>query len=219
MIISNNTECEMCIQEEKSFGDYENYSYIYVVQLNKTEENLTLSKIRESANEKISFNFGEDGYYTIARIEVKKYKDSLEEDSEGEPEESVADIQYYYDGEKFLDEEGNPVSLQDVIDGTTSQYIEYSGFFSTCRLRKCFITLCKKILNEGVFSGDKCTTKADPQLSYQRDLVWSVYNTIQYLLDFGQYDEAQRLIERINVCPGICHGVEKENGGGCGCHG
>lgn len=214
MVITNNSECAMCIQEEESFGNYEDYAYIYVVQLNKTEENLTLSKIREQRTDKISFNFGEDGYYTIARIQVCKILD----ESSPELEESDGII-FCYDGENFSDMNGNPATLQEVIETTSPKYIEYSGFFSTCRLRKCFITLCKKILNEGAFSGNKCTTKVDPQLSYQRDLVWSVYNTIQYLLDFGQYDEAQRLIERINVCPGICHGVEVENGGGCGCHG
>lgn len=207
MIITNNSDCAMCISEEESFVFQENYAYIYVVQLNRQiGDVINSSKIRLAETDKITFKFDEDGFYTIARVTIPTI-----------PNDSYL---YYYDGENFRGRvTGEVVSLQTVVDDASAGDIEYTGFFSTCRLRKCFVSLCKRILNEGPFSGDKCKIRVDSTLIYQRDLVWSVYNVIQYMLDFGQYLEAQRLIERINVCPGICHGVEPKNGGGCGCHG
>lgn len=212
MNIINNTECEMCISDEGCLDFTGGYIYIYIAQLNKSDnEVITATKIKFESTDKITFKFKEDGFFTICRIRIHN----------GE----IQDDGFFYDDKKFYritSGEIKECELQDIVDANdaTDDSIElhYEGFFSTCRLRKCFITLCKKILESGVFNNRCASANIDKDLVYQRDLVWSVYNTIQYLIDFGQYMEAQRLIERVNACPGICHGVDEKNGGGCGCH-
>jgi len=75
MIITNNTSCEMCISEEESFLFEEGYGYIYIVQLNKSDETvINSSKIKLSETDKINFNFNEDGYFTIARVKIPTSK-------------------------------------------------------------------------------------------------------------------------------------------------
>lgn len=212
MNIINNTACEMCITDD-DLDFSEGNIYIYIAQLNKSDDTvINSSKLKSSETDKINFKFDEDGFYTICRVKIHNGK--------------IQNGYYYSDGKFYQAVSGvsTECELQDVVDANdaTDDSIElhYEGFFSTCRLRKCFVTLCKKILEEGAFRNKSCCKPKDldADLIYQRDLVWSVYSTIQYLLDFGQYMEAQRLIERVNVCPGICHGIEKINGGGCGCN-
>jgi hypothetical protein len=53
-------------------------------------------------------------------------------------------------------------------------------------------------------------------LILKRDLVWAALNVIQYMIDFNQLAEAQRLLERINGCNGLCSS-EDTGDKGCGC--
>lgn len=89
------------------------------------------------------------------------------------------------------------------------------NFFSVCYLRKCYISLCQKIFNDRGF--DRCFNgKVNSQLIYKRDLVWAALNVIQYMIDSNQLAEAQRLLERINGCNGLCSS-EDTGEKGCGC--
>ena len=54
------------------------------------------------------------------------------------------------------------------------------------------------------------------KLDYKRDLVWAALNVIQYMIDSNQLAEAQRLLERINGCNGLCSN-EDTGDKGCGC--
>ena len=100
----------------------------------------------------------------------------------------------------------------------TTLTIVRNDYVSICHLKKCFINLCKQIFDKRLF--DKCAYrgKIDPQLIYNRDLVWMTINIISYLTEFGQLDEAQRIIELITSCNGICKQYYREaNINGCGC--
>lgn len=44
----------------------------------------------------------------------------------------------------------------------------------------------------------------DVNLKYKRDLVQSTLSVIQYLVDCNRLEEAQRILERIGSCNGIC---------------
>lgn len=216
MKIINNKDCGICISDDDlDFGTEEDkYVYVYIAQLNYTNNTVKNSaKMKLNESDKIVFQFDEDGLYTICRIRIH---------------EGPTGSGYYYQDDKFYltltGGEDKEVTLQEVVDANDDEdagndlEMEYEGFFSTCRLRKCFIELCKKIIDQGLFNNRCGKSNVDKDLIYQRDLVWSVFNTIEYLIEFGKYIEAQRLIERVNVCPGICHGIEKSKGGGCGCH-
>ena len=43
-------------------------------------------------------------------------------------------------------------------------------------------------------------------------------NIIKYLIGFGQYYEAQRILESITQCGNICKEQDPKKGGRCGCH-
>ena len=95
-----------------------------------------------------------------------------------------------------------------------SFFKEIKNFFSVCYLRKCYIALCQKIFNQRAF--DRCfNNKVDTQLIYRRDLVWAALNVIQYMVDSNQLAEAERLLERINGCNGLCTDID--TGEDCGC--
>lgn len=59
-------------------------------------------------------------------------------------------------------------------------------------------------------------------LIYNRDIIWMAINVIKYLIELGQYYEAQRVLEDITQCGGICKDVMVDKntigGGGCGCN-
>ena len=108
------------------------------------------------------------------------------------------------------------VPVQEVIEVNDNTVIKHiHNFFSIYHLRKCYVSICQKIFKDKLF--DRCfNNKINTQLSYKRDLVWAALNVIQYMIDFNQLAEAQRLLERINGCNGLC---SSENTGdkGCGC--
>lgn len=131
-------------------------------------------------------------------------------------------LYYFSDGVNFYKEDlqGNvtKVTEQELVEvnpDSTNIYIQMQNFFSVCYLRKCYVSLCQKIFDERAF--DRCfNNKVNSQLIYKRDLVWAALNVIQYMIDSNQIAEAQRLLERINGCNGLC---SKEDTGekGCGC--
>lgn len=129
---------------------------------------------------------------------------------------------YFTDGTSlyYKDVRGNvkTVEISEIIEVNSevfgiTKYIQ--NFFSVCYLRRCYISLCQKIFNDRGF--DRCFNgKVDPQLTYKRDLVWAALNVIQYMIDSNQLAEAQRLLERINGCNGLCSS-EYTGEKGCGC--
>ena len=40
---------------------------------------------------------------------------------------------------------------------------------------------------------------------YKRDLVWATLNVINYLIEDGLFEEAQKILEEIQSCNGICY--------------
>lgn len=147
-------------------------------------------------------------------------------DYEGEetyPEqEEITTTQYFSDGEHIFKQHPNglvqEIDLQELLEVNPKSFnyhIQLQNFFSVCQLRKCYIALCNKIFNSKAF--DRCfNNKLDSQLIYKRDLVWSALNVIQYMIDQNNLAEAQRLLERIEGCNGLCSGVGiREN---CGCN-
>lgn len=131
---------------------------------------------------------------------------------------------YFSDGTSIYfkataEDEPRVVNLQELIEVNPIYYnltIFHKNFFSVCYLRKCFISLSQKLFNARGF--DKCfnVKKLDESLRYKRDLVWAALNVIEYMIDSNQLAEAQRLLEQINGCNGLC---SKEETGeqNCGC--
>lgn len=123
---------------------------------------------------------------------------------------------YYSDGQYVYKNGTRLTDLQEIVEVNSNEFVRHiHNFFSVFHLRKCYISLCQKIFNDRGF--DRCFNgKVDSKLLLKRDLVWAALNVIQYMIDFNQLAEAQRLLERINGCNGLCSS-EDTGDKGCGC--
>lgn len=142
---------------------------------------------------------------------------------------------YYYNTDssqfmKFEDGVSKVVSIQEIneinavapisVDELTTTIIRNEqSTFQMCHFMQCFYNICKNLLKAFPV---KCPDKNSEitQLQYYRDIIWMAINTIKYLLEKGQYFEAQRILEEINYCGTICNNIEKINkpASNCGCY-
>jgi len=75
----------------------------------------------------------------------------------------------------------------------------------------------KKVLDER--TSIQCNnTGVDKGDLYKRDLLLSAINVITYLAEMEQFEEAERLLERISGCNGLCD-TTSSSSCGCGCGG
>lgn len=113
----------------------------------------------------------------------------------------------------------NAVPPVDVTEKTSTIIRSDKNTFCTCYLNECFYTVCKNLLT---ILPNTCTNKLnDLKLPiYNRDILWMALNVIKYLIELQQYFEAQRILENISQCSGLCSTTTlSTNGGGisCGC--
>ena len=100
-------------------------------------------------------------------------------------------------------------------DTTISRYVQDN--LSICNLRKCYQDILNKIFNSN-FIGRCFTNNIDKDLTFKRDLLWMAINSLKYLVEFNQFAEAQRLLERLTSCNGLCNNnLTNSQRNGCGC--
>lgn len=108
------------------------------------------------------------------------------------------------------------IHYADLIDVKHNISIASQDFMSICFLQKCYVNLCQQIFKDKNFV--RCSNKVDHNLSYTRDLVWMALNVIKYMVEMNQLFEAQRILEIIYSCNGICkNGNSKFYESNCGC--
>ena len=180
---------------------------IYIVQKNNYKNPVVIYYQKGNPGETFTLP-ATDGYISFVHIVVptKEYFDA-----------HAGQFTYWgmEDGRVFKGD-SQQVQVQELIEVNDTTLIRHMhNFFSVFHLRKCYIALCQKIFDDRGF--DRCfDAKVDSQLILRRDLVWSALNVIQYMIDFNQLAEAQRLLERINGCNGLCKGIDTGDKG-CGC--
>lgn len=223
MRINTDKNCNIVIFDDTEYPvnelNYQDSVTLYIAQLNESSKitNLytrldphsdTLSDgHRDSENKPIVLEPQKGGFLTFCHIILPKNP-------------SNDDISYYSDGtniyKKVQDKTIKVDDWQELVDLNNPPFIRHiQNFFSVCYLRKCYVSLCQKIFNAKGF--DRCFNgKIDSSLIYKRDLVWAALNVIQYMIDSNQLAEAQRLLERINGCNGLCSS-EDIGDKGCGC--
>lgn len=199
--IIHDKNCNTIVQED----NYDNnYAFVYVLQLNKTTGITNQVFIKTSEEEPVLFNIGLDGFYTLVTLKV--------------PKDSQAN--YYYQNDDFY-HNGIKIELQELIElnpNVSGIEVIYDYYFQTCILKKCFIDICYQIFD--IQNPSNCTnTKLDSNLIYKRDLIWSALNVIKYMVEMDQYEEAERLLERIVGCNGLCDNLcsGSHNNSNCGC--
>lgn len=179
---------------------------IYVVQKNTSNRPYIIYQQVGNPGEVFTIP-ATDGYISFCHIVLptREFFDS-----------HLGQFTYYADRNGRIYNQSGEVDIQLILEVNDSTLIRHMhNFFSVFHLRKCYISLCQKIFGDRGF--DRCfKDKVDSQLILKRDLVWSALNVIQYMIDFNQLAEAQRLLERINGCNGLCSGVDTGDKG-CGC--
>lgn len=201
---------------------------IDVLILNKTDgpeiQNPVFTKFNQSLN-KIKMPVKFDGWFSVCHIVIPS-KEWLESELEKQTGSAVNlyDVVYYSDGSylfKYVDGDFKAATIKEIInsnlEGTTASII-FKNYVSVCFLKKCYLSLCQQIFDSRGFS--KCWNKnrVDEDLIFRRDLVWMTMNIIKYRVEFNQLAEAQRVIEQIGGCNGLCKSeFRRTPNHGCGC--
>ena len=187
MICSNNLitydmDCNTIVNDI-NFDD--NYVYIYVLQLNRSNEIITQVAKKENVEDQVVFDIGQDGFYTL--ITVKIPLDSSKE--------------YYYKNGKIyhIHEEADLAVLLELNPEVSGLIVEPTYYFQTCRLRKCYINICQQIFDQ-VNSVECNKPLVDQNLIYKRDLLLSAIHIIEFMVEKEQYKEAERLLDSSRPC-------------------
>lgn len=178
------------------------YVYAYILQFNKSD-NLT-SEVSIKTDEKdITFELGTDGFYTLVTAKVSKDEND----------------EYYYKNGKFY-HLSNEIDLQTLIEinpNNTKLLIEHEYYFHICHLKECYANICQKIFNQ--ISSFCNKGNVDSNLIFKRDLLWSAINVIEFMVEKGQFEDAEILLERIVGCNGLCDECYKiHSPNSCNCH-
>ena len=178
--------------------------------------------------ESTEFTVKKDGYYNVNHIvlpTMKWYNNTYT--AQKDDYRSAFDTVYIIgDNNKLykLTEEGFvECTIKEIIErnheGTTIEKciidVFYTGF-----LQMCYINSCRKLFQKLTKGCNyACAPEDVKDLTYARDFLWMVLNTIDYQISFKQYMEAQRVLEMTNYCGGFCKNQELNAGPntGCGC--
>lgn len=200
---------------------------IDVLQLNKTSETVYINPTYtdHSAVKEATLQVDSDGWFSLVHLVLPSVEWFNKEKAKTEGSAlGLYNIVYYVDGNilyKYINNSIQQVDISEIleinpVDTTISKTSE--DFISICFLRKCYINLCKQILEDRGFSSCWNKNKIDSELIYKRDLVWMAINVIKYLTECEQLVEVERIIEIINGCNGLCaSSSSSNNSNGCGC--
>ena len=193
--------------------------------LNKTEGQEIQTPRFNTENKVINIPVKFDGWFNVCRV-VLPSKEWFERELNKETGSAIQsyDIVYYSDGEylyKYTDGNYQVATIEEITDrnteGTTISRV-FKNYVSICFLKKCYLSLCQQIFNSRGFS--KCWNRSqiESDLVFRRDLVWTAINVIKYRVEFNQLAEAQRVIEQIGGCNGLCKSEFRQTSNhGCGC--
>ena len=168
----------------------ENYAYVYVLQLNKSNEITTRIAIKEKIEDEIVFDIGQDGFYTLITVKV--------------PVDTTKEY-YYKDGKVYhINEEADLALLLELNPEVSGLIVESEYYFQTCILRKCYINICQQIFDQA-HSLDCNKPSVDQNLIYKRDLLLSAIYILEFMAERNQFKEAELFLERIMNCGGLCN--------------
>lgn len=178
--------------------------------------------------ETVDFTVHRDGYYNVQHIILPNRK-WLENTYLKQSDDYRAgfEVVYFIDDDnkiyKITNEGLVECTVKEIIgrnhEGTTIEKciidVFYTGF-----LQMCYINYCRKLFQKLTKGCNyNCAPEDTKELTYARDFLWMVLNTIDYQISFKQFMEAQRVLEMTNYCGGFCQNQELNAGPstGCGC--
>lgn len=216
---------------------YEDMVTINVLQSITSDGEYTIKEVAynlHTGKDQSDFTFTSDGLYEITHILIPTIDWINLQNSDLFAK--VSWVYYYDNGEikKMYNDEISGmntiqnVNIQELLDVNPESpdesgyypimYKDCVGSFCLCKLTECFHKLCRQLLSD--FCG-KCINKLNPskELMYNRDLIWMAINAIKYAIELNQGYEAQRILESLDQCGGICGKLESQKSGNCGCSG
>lgn len=210
-------------------GHYANnkfkYSQTYtinIIQRNTTSNSTIVDTIITdhcSYLDEAYYKLIEDGHYTIYHIilpSVSWVKEQIELGSL--PKELViyttdgSDIYKYCKGQLYKQDSR---ILAEINTAFTTISRSQEDIFSIANLQQCYIRICKSIFNN---LNLRCLEIDNKELIRNRDFIWMTINIIQYYIEFCQLQEAQRILEKVTRCNGLCRDTKYTNyKNPCGC--
>lgn len=182
----------------------------------------TLFTDHSSFLDEVYYEFEKDGYYVIHHF-ILPNLDWLDSNINNE-ENEYAEGTYICDCNKIyklfnnkITEVSPEVLIRINTEGTNISKAVIDQF-SIYFLYNCYINLCQQIFNNINF---RCRENSNiDSLIFDRDFIWMTINIIKYHVQSNQYLEAQRLLEEVNYCGGLCNdnGLPKQSSSGCGCN-
>lgn len=223
-------DTDQYLPEDSEIFSYYNYKYSDCVTINVLQQVTTL----ESNIKGLYFNthdvlldesiieLPKDGLYEITHVvlpSVNWLEKVLETDKDFIKEYSNIYVSdgcriYKYSNGEYLEVDAEEIIITSTSKTTISRAT--SCTFSIWKLQSCFIYLCNKIFQSGII---RCKKNLDEDILMKRDIIWMTLNIIKYYLEFGQIYEAQRILEEINYCQGLCNNISNsyKNNIDCGC--
>lgn len=163
-----------------------------------------------------------DGYYKISRIVLptvewfQMYKNH--ELITNNPGIYYTDGQVIYKSINGVSTITDPYELVQINPEVTTISISTYDVFTMDNLKRCYETVARNLLNEFLKNCGKCNN-LNQQDTLKRDILWMTVNVINYHLEYGEYYNAQYVIEQLQGCNTICDNIRSENNknNGCGC--
>lgn len=210
---------------------YSETNTVNIIELQKETSSEVSDPIitdHESYLDEAHYILPKDGYYVIHHMiiptiewyetEKKKQEKGWESIFDTDLKIYVSDCEniYFYDtSKKELINKTKEEIIQVNPEGTTISKIIIERFYIQY-LYDCFIALCKRIFNRVNL---RCIDKSNlGDLRFKRDFIWMSLNVIKYNVELGQFLEAERILEELNYCGGICNEAQLETTSDCGCH-
>lgn len=201
---------------------------IDLLQHNKSDEyelQIPVYTLHDSESKQVTLPVKFDGWFTVLHI-VLPSKDWFDRELAKETGSSLPlyDTVYYSDGEnlfKYINGTSTTATIEEVAERNTEETTiskTCENYVSICFLNKCYLSLCQQILEDRGLSPCWDKNTVDTDLVFRRDYVWMAINVIKYMVQFEQLAEAERIIERISNCNGLCKSEFKRMPShGCGC--
>lgn len=209
-----------------TFGDTVSLNIVVKVSAKEEETMEDYEIVPHTDIDSVDFTLEKDGLYKVIHIIVptQEWVQYVSE-RDGAHFEGYS-IAYFFntEDEKFYKiNKGviTEVNIEEIYEANLSAttLVASERFtFGMCHIKECFFKLCKYLLEN---LPCECTTADNfKQDILNRDIVWMAMNTINYLLQQGNYYRAQGIIDQIETCWGICKNLDNNsNNGGynCGC--
>ena len=182
---------------------------ISTLQYNKSNEVITEQTVINDYNTEVQVK--NDGWITVSILTLPSKEWFLKEYNKTHGSAlQLYDIIYFTDQTDYFKYSKSTgivcVTQEEVLEinpVNTTIYKASKDAVVICFLQKCYINLCYQIFNNSGFS--PCFNKNDNKdLKYKRDILQMALAAIKYLTEMEQLAEAQRLIEIINGCNGLC---------------